>query len=54
MPIAYAQLLSTRQIGIFPHLAKLQAQLTAPPVAALPETLDSLLETLGDDIVRFK
>jgi hypothetical protein len=46
LPIAYAQLLSAGQLGIFEHLASVQARLTPPPVAALPESLDSLLESV--------
>ena len=38
---------------MFEHLARLHNQPAPPPVAALPETLDSLLETLGDHTVRF-
>ena len=53
LPIAYAQMLSMGQLGIFEHLDRIQTQLTPPPAAALPESLDSLLETLGDDVVRF-
>jgi hypothetical protein len=58
LPIAYAQMLSVGQLGMFEHLAKLQAQLRPPPpsslLAALPESIDSLLEMPGDDIVRFR
>jgi hypothetical protein len=54
LPIAYAQMLSAGQLGIFERLAKLHNQPAPPPVAALPETIDSLLEGLGDDITRFK
>jgi hypothetical protein len=54
LPIAYAQLLSAGQLGIFEHLARLHNQPAPSPIAALPETLDSLLETLGNDMVRFR
>jgi hypothetical protein len=54
LPIAYAQLLSTGQLGIFEHLAKLQAQLRPPPLSALPESLDSLFEMPGGDTVQFR
>ena len=53
LPLAYAQALSAVQLGIFEHLARLHNQPAAPPVAALPETLDSLLEKLGDETIRF-
>jgi hypothetical protein len=53
LPIAYAQMLSMGQIGIFEHLARLHSQPGPAPVAALPESLDSLLERFGDDIIRF-
>ena len=44
LPIAYAQMLSAGQLGIFEHLARLQAQLRPPPAGALPESIDSLFE----------
>ena len=47
LPLAYAQMLSAGQLGIFEHLARLHNQPAPPAAAALPETLDSLLETLG-------
>ncbi len=34
LPIAYAQMLSMGQLGIFQHLARLQAQLRPPPASA--------------------
>jgi len=52
LPVAYAQLLSTGQLGIFAHLAKLHNQPAPPPVAALPESLDSLFEG-PNDMIRF-
>ena len=54
LPIAYAQLLSTGQLGIFEHLAKLQAQLRPPPLSALPENIDSLFELPSDDKIQFR
>jgi hypothetical protein len=55
LPIAYAQLLSAGQFGIFERLARVQAQPTPPPVVALPEGLDSLLGMLSnDDVIRFE
>ena len=53
LPIAYAQMLSVGQVGTFERLARLHNQPAPPPAAALPETLDSLLELLGDQAVRF-
>jgi hypothetical protein len=45
LPIAYTQMLSTRQLGLFERLATLHSR--APqPLAALPETLDGLFENL--------
>ena len=35
LPIAYAQMLSMGQLGMFEHLAKLQAQLRPPPASGL-------------------
>jgi hypothetical protein len=52
LPVAYAQLLSTGQIGIFEHLSKLRNQLTQP-AAALPESLDKVFELPSDDVVQF-
>jgi hypothetical protein len=54
LPIAYAQMLSMGQLGIFEHLARLQAQLRPPPAPVLPESIESLFEMPGDDIVRFR
>jgi hypothetical protein len=53
LPIAYAQLLSAGQLGIFEHLDKVHNQPAPPPAAALPETLDSLFGMPGDDMIRF-
>jgi len=53
LPIAYAQMLSAGQLGVFKHLARLHNQPAPPPVAALPETIDQLLEKLKDDTIRF-
>jgi len=57
LPIAHAQMLSIGQLGALEHLARAQTQATAPPpqstsipLAALPETLDDLLENLKDDL----
>ena len=55
LPIAFAQMLSVGQLGVFALLARIHQQ-AAPPqpsAAALPETIDSLLENLKDDMVRF-
>ncbi len=54
LPIAYAQMLSMGQLGMFEHLARLQAQLRPLPTPVLPEHIDSLFEMPGDDIVRFR
>jgi len=54
LAIAYAQMLSMGQLGMFEHLARLQAQLRPPLLSALPENIDSLFELPGDDIVRFR
>ena len=54
LPIAYAQMLSTGQLGIFEHLARVQAQLRPPPLSALPENIDSLFELPSDDIIQFR
>ena len=52
LPIAYAQLLSAGQLGIFEHLARLHNQPAPSPIAALPETIDGLLENLSGDLMR--
>ncbi len=54
LPIAYAQMLSMGQLGIFEHLARLQAQLRPPPLSALPENIDSLFELPSDDKIQFR
>jgi len=54
LPIAYAQMLSAGQLGIFEHLARLQAQLRPPPAGALPESIDSLFEMPGGDTIQFR
>lgn len=54
LPIAYAQLLSAGQHGIFEQLAKVAQNPSAPPpLRALPESLDSLFEMPSDDMIRF-
>lgn len=53
LPLAYAQMLSAGLLGMFEHLARLHNQPAPPPVAALPETIDQLLENLKDDKIRF-
>jgi hypothetical protein len=54
LPIVYAQMLSARQLGIFEHLARLHNQPAPPPLAKLPETIDSLFEMPGAEAIRFK
>jgi len=53
LPIAYAQLLSMNQIGVFQHLAKLQTQLSPKPIAPLPDTLDKLFDASNNEYLRF-
>ena len=54
LPIAYAQILSAGQLGIFERLARVQAPLTPPPAASLPESLDSFFALPSDDMIRFE
>ena len=55
LPIAYAQLLSMGQLGVFAELEKLHAQMARAAVAAAaPKSFDSLLQIPPDDIVRFE
>ena len=54
LPIAYAQMLSMGQLGMFEHLARLQAQLRPPPAPVLPENIDSLFELPSDDKIQFR
>jgi hypothetical protein len=54
LPIAYAQMFSAGQLGLFQHLAKVQAQLAPPPAGTLPENLDSLFELPADDLIQFR
>jgi hypothetical protein len=51
LPIAYAQMLSMGQLGMFEHLARLQAQLRPPPAPTLSE---SLFEMPGGDTIQFR
>jgi hypothetical protein len=53
LPIAYGQLLSVGQLGIFEQLAKLHNQPAPLPVAGLPESLDGLLGLQSDDMIRY-
>jgi hypothetical protein len=53
LTLAYAQMVSMGNLGIFERLAKLHGQPAPPSVAALPESLDGLLERLGTDTIRF-
>jgi hypothetical protein len=52
LPVAYTQMLSIGQLGVFEHLAKLHQPAPAP-VAALPESIDSLFADLKGDVIRF-
>jgi hypothetical protein len=52
LPIAYAQMLSAGQLGVFERLARLH-QPVPSPVGALPESIDSLFANLKDDLIRF-
>jgi hypothetical protein len=54
LPVAYAQLLSMGQLGVFAQLARVQAQLAPPPVASLPQSLDSVFGLPMDDVVHFE
>ncbi len=54
LPIAYAQMLSMGQLGMFEHLARLQAKLRPPPLSALPENIDSLFELPSDEKIQFR
>jgi hypothetical protein len=47
-------MLSEGQLSIFEQLARVPAQRTPPPVAALPESIDSLFKLPNDDTIRFK
>ena len=53
LTIAYAQLLSMGQLGVFQHLAKVQGQLAPRPVAPLPDTLDKLFDRTDNLEIRF-
>jgi hypothetical protein len=53
LPIAYAQLMSMSQLGVFEHLAKLQGQLAPKPVAPLPDTLDKLFDRTDSLELKF-
>jgi hypothetical protein len=50
LPLAYMQLLSMGQVAVFEQLMRTQQQLAPPPVAALPESLDSLFEMSDDNL----
>jgi len=54
LPVAYAHLLSTAQIGLFSELTKLQAQLGPPLSSTVPENLDSIFGLTTDDTIRFR
>jgi hypothetical protein len=54
LPIAYAQMLSTVQLGIFERLAKLQTELTPSQAAAVPENLDSVFAMSNNDLIQFR
>jgi hypothetical protein len=45
-------MLSEGQLSIFEQLARVPAQRT--PLAALPESIDSLFKLPNDDTIRFK
>jgi hypothetical protein len=53
LPIAYAQLLSMGQLGVFENLARIQAQLAPRPVAPLPDSLDKLFDRTDNLEIHF-
>jgi hypothetical protein len=53
LPIAYAQLLSMSQLGVFTHLAQIQGQLAPKPIVPLPDTLDKLFDRTDNLEIRF-
>jgi hypothetical protein len=53
LPIAYAQLLSMNQLGVFTHLAQIQGQLAPKPIAPLPDTLDKLFDRTDNLEIHF-
>lgn len=53
LPIAYAQLLSMSQLGVFTHLAQIQGQMAPKPLAPLPDTLDKLFDRTDNLEIRF-
>lgn len=54
LPVAYAQLLSMGQLGIFDWLARVRSQMQPAATLRLPENLDSLLEMPDDSVIRFR
>ena len=53
LPLAYAQLLSMGQLGVFEQVAKLHEQLARTAAASLPSKFDGLLRLPPDDTIRF-
>ena len=53
LAIAYAQLLSMNQLGVFEHLARLQGQLAPKSMAPLPDSLDKLFDRAESLELRF-
>jgi hypothetical protein len=53
LPIAYAQLLSMGQLGVFEQLARMQGQLAPRPLTALPDSLDKLFDRTDNLEIRF-
>lgn len=59
LPVAYGQMLSIGQIGLFEYLAKfhtklVEAQSTRSAISKLPESIDSLFGMTEDDTVQFR
>jgi hypothetical protein len=54
LPIAYAQMLSMGQLGLFQQITRLQTQLAPAPAAALPESLDSLFGISSGETITFE
>ena len=52
LPIAHAQMLSMRQLGLLDQIARLQAQPAPAPAAALPESLDGLFGISSGESVK--
>ena len=54
LTLAFAQMLSTGNVGLLGQLGKLQGQAAQPASKALPDSLDKIFSLASDDTIQFR